>query len=121
MIAALLSAAILIGAPQEPAALGNATAIRDALDSRLTDYPSARFRRVRVAADGSHVCGEVNARGPAGGYEGWKPLIIEGAQSEVPDIQIAQAPAVAREFLTRCEARRDWRPSDYSKAIAFTD
>jgi len=44
-------------------------AVRDALDARLLDYPSARFRE--VTADDAVVCGMVNAKNRAGAFTGW--------------------------------------------------
>jgi hypothetical protein len=44
-------------------------AVRDALDARLLDYPSARFRE--VTADDAVVCGKVNAKNRAGAFTGW--------------------------------------------------
>lgn len=43
---------------------------RQALEERLLDYPSARFRGVR--ADDTRVCGYVNAKNAMGAYSGWK-------------------------------------------------
>lgn len=42
---------------------------RDALDRRLLDFPSARFRDVRGNA--LLICGFVNAKNRMGAYSGW--------------------------------------------------
>lgn len=120
MISALIAVLVTAAPVQAAPPLQNAAQIKDALDTRLTDYPSARFRRVQVSEDGSMICGEVNSKSPAGGYEGWKPMIIVNAQS-APDVQIAQAPAPAREFQSRCSSRSDWRSADYASALVHTD
>lgn len=120
MFAVILAALTLAAPAQAEPSLQNLASIQDALDTELTDYPSARFRRVRASEDGSFICGEVNSRSPAGGYEGWKVLIIVNANGQ-PEVQIAQAPAVARDFLARCGQRTDWRTADYSKALDRED
>lgn len=43
---------------------------RSALDERLFDYPSARFRDVRGSSVA--ICGFVNAKNRLGAYSGWK-------------------------------------------------
>ncbi|WEK56488.1 MAG: hypothetical protein P0Y52_07935 [Candidatus Brevundimonas phytovorans] len=43
---------------------------RSALDARLFDFPSARFRDVR--GDANVLCGFVNAKNRLGAYTGWK-------------------------------------------------
>lgn len=120
MISALFALLVAATPAQATPPLQNAAQIKDALDTRLTDYPSARFRRVQVSEDGTMICGEVNGKSPAGGYEGWKAMIIVNAQT-APDVQIAQAPAVAREFQSRCSSRSDWRSADYTSALVHTD
>lgn len=56
--------------------------VREALNEQLMDYPSARFRDVR--ADGSRVCGFVNAKNAMGAYIGWRPFgVIDSARGAV--------------------------------------
>lgn len=56
-------------------------ALRQTLDRELTDYPTARFRDVRIVRRPSNqfvqvaACGWVNAQGPAGGYSGWARFV----------------------------------------------
>jgi hypothetical protein len=49
---------------------------RQRFDERLNDYPSARFKDVRVMTDSPtgqlSLCGQVNARNQLGGYAGWQ-------------------------------------------------
>lgn len=72
LIAAALAA---LSVPQEPArAPGPPTnaqfaAARQALNERLLDYPSARFRDVR--GNDLVVCGFVNSKNRMGAYVGW--------------------------------------------------
>lgn len=52
-------------------------AARNALDAKLLDYPSARFRDVH--ADHFRICGMVNARNSLGAYTGWKQFGVLGS------------------------------------------
>lgn len=116
-----LAALLIATAPVQDAPAQNLAVVREALDTRLNDYPSARFRRVRITQDGSLICGQVNARGTQGGYDGWKTVVIDAADEAAPNVRIAQADGVAQEFEARCSARTDWRPEDYSSDIDFED
>jgi len=74
MIAMFTLVAALQAVPALPAP--TAKTFRDArkaLDVRLIDLPSARFRDVH-ATEGV-VCGYVNARNRMGGYAGWQPFV----------------------------------------------
>jgi hypothetical protein len=53
------------------------SAARDALDGKLFDYPSARFREVR--ADHFRICGLVNGKNQMGAYTGWKTFGVLGS------------------------------------------
>lgn len=62
-----------------------APAIRREFDSRLLDYPSARFRDVRVTINasvegerGAYLCGFVNAKNRMGAYTGWQQFMVSG-------------------------------------------
>lgn len=85
MIAALTLAAALSG--QDPAPPANTppetiSAIRRVLDDGLVDYPSARFRDVRLLTRPSNqhvtlaVCGSYNSRTRDGGYSGWTRFVL---------------------------------------------
>lgn len=50
---------------------------RAALDEKLLDYPSARFRDVH--ADAARVCGWVNGKNRLGAYTGWKSFGVFGS------------------------------------------
>ncbi|QBX37219.1 hypothetical protein E4M02_02605 [Brevundimonas sp. S30B] len=49
-------------------------AARAALDERLLDYPSARFREVR--GNNMVLCGNVNAKNRMGAYSGWTRFAV---------------------------------------------
>ena len=87
-------AALQAPGPVTPSLLAGA---KIALDERLLDYPSARFRDVR--GDDKVLCGFVNARNRMGAYTGWarfgyvtfgtKPsLYIDSADDEGGDIML---------------------------------
>lgn len=116
-----LAALLIAMAPAQDVPSQNLAGVREALDTRLNDYPSARFRRVRISQDGAFICGQVNARGTQGGYDGWKVMVIENASGPTPNVRIAQADGVAREYETTCNARTDWRPGEHSSEIDFED
>lgn len=67
----------------------SAEEVRSALDARLIDYPSARFRSVYITRnpeaeaeqgeDGpGYFCGFVNSKNQMGGYVGWKRFMAAG-------------------------------------------
>ena len=85
MIAILTLTAALLG--QDPArspatAPETVVAVKSALDDGLVDYPSARFRDVRLVTRPSNtfvtlaVCGEYNSRTRDGGYSGWTRFVL---------------------------------------------
>ena len=49
--------------------------LQERLDERLVDFPSARFKQVRIEifpnGNGYLACGLVNSKNSAGGYTGW--------------------------------------------------
>lgn len=79
MIVLLAAVALQVVTPAHvQQAQAGAPAIRVALDRELLDYPSARFRDVRVTINleaavtaRGYLCGYVNAQNRAGGYAGW--------------------------------------------------
>lgn len=112
----LVLAMTLAGQDVQPAYLDR---VRSALDASLVDYPSARFAEVRISQSGEIICGRINSRNPAGGYDGWKQMIVEAGEGRPVNVRIAQAAAVALEMAEECAARRDWREGDYSEALSF--
>ena len=75
-----------ITAEEVAAGLALAPDARDALDRKLNDYPSARFRDVYVTVNGSVVghrgsyfCGLVNAKNRMGAYTGWTDFVVSGS------------------------------------------
>ncbi len=48
---------------------------RDIVAAMMEDPDSARFQSVRERTD--HVCGEVNARVPSGGYTGYRRFVVD--------------------------------------------
>lgn len=115
-----LAFALSLVAQDSPAPVENIAAIRYALDSHLTDYPSARFRGVKLSEDGLFACGEVNARTPAGGYAGWRMMRMEFRDGQLR-VNLADDLGVQMNFERVCNARDDWRTGDYSAALAFED
>lgn len=69
-LAALGAQALPVAPPEGAPTDAMFVAVRDALDGKLLDYPSARFREVR--ADRYRICGFVNAKNSLGAYTGWK-------------------------------------------------
>lgn len=61
--------ATLQGSGPGPVTPGQIAEARTALDERLFDYPSARFRDVR--GRDKVLCGFVNAKNRMGAYTGW--------------------------------------------------
>lgn len=107
---------------QEPAPVENIAEIRGVLETTLNDYPSARFRLVRISEDGRFVCGEANWRGPAGGYGGWTTFTIEpGEGGNGYFARFAPNLEAMTNYRRWCDARTDWRPSDYSGVVTFED
>jgi len=97
------------------------SASRTLFDERLVDYPSARFKDVRMSEDATFLCGSVNSRSRAGGYAGWHRFAVK---VDGPSPRLAMinddivAPAMARE----CSGdERTWSPTDFSKAVSFSD
>ena len=55
--------------------IGQFASVRNAVEDRLKDPDSARFRNIREVENG--YCGEVNARNSMGGYVGFRPFYAE--------------------------------------------
>lgn len=64
-----LSAAMMADQPPPPSEADFAAA-RQALNERMIDYPSARFRDVR--GNVTVICGFVNGKNRLGAYAGWQ-------------------------------------------------
>ncbi|AVR21430.1 hypothetical protein L0Z13_15215 [Burkholderia multivorans] len=65
-------------------------AIKQAIIHELTDPDSAKFREIRISADGNTACGYVNAKNKFGGYTGFK--IFQGAIIRTPNYPTRFAP-----------------------------
>ncbi|MFC5370935.1 hypothetical protein ACFPIF_00110 [Brevundimonas faecalis] len=74
IIAAALAAPLQINADQRPLTDANIASARHALDERLLDYTTARFRDVR--GNGAALCGFVNAKNRMGAYTGWSRFVV---------------------------------------------
>lgn len=94
MVVMAAVAALQAPGPVTPNLLAGA---KTALDERLLDYPSARFRDVR--GDDKVLCGFVNAKNRMGAYTGWvrfgyvtfgtePSLYIDSADDEGGDIML---------------------------------
>nr|WP_314136946.1 hypothetical protein [uncultured Brevundimonas sp.] len=70
VLVVMAAMAALQGSRPGPVTAAQITDARRALDARLFDYPSARFRDVR--GTGFALCGFVNAKNRYGAYSGWK-------------------------------------------------
>lgn len=79
-------------------------AARQALDTRLFDYPSARFRGVKSAV--FVICGEVNSRNRLGAYTGWQSFMIATNDGETT-IYLKPDDAIMVDTLCKFESRSD--------------
>lgn len=113
-----LAMALLLVAQDAPPPVENIEVLRGVMETTLNDYPSARFRLVRISEDGQHVCGEVNWRGPAGGYGGWTAFMVDANETGFLARTAPNLEAVTN-YRRTCEARTDWRNGDYSTALTF--
>lgn len=72
---------------------------RSALEARLLDYPSARFRDVKAHVAGGGVavlfCGKVNAKNRSGGYVGWENFAAFVTDSAAVTVGASDAPMTA--------------------------
>lgn len=85
---AILAAGTASAEPAPAVVTKAAEEARAALDSRLLDYPSARFRGVTAHVAGKAVtfCGQVNAKNRSGGYVGWEAFgvfVADGASVSI--------------------------------------
>ncbi|MNR28125.1 hypothetical protein D3C85_1454360 [compost metagenome] len=96
--------------------------VREGLDKRLVDYPSARFKDVRISTDLKYACGEVNSRNQMGGMTGWAPFYgvpeTDGVRIAVTHL-LPEIQAGAREDCG--PSARVWLPQDFSEALKFRD
>lgn len=69
LMVVVAAVAALQGSGPGPVTPGQIAEARSALDERLFDYPSARFRDVR--GRDKVLCGFVNAKNRMGAYIGW--------------------------------------------------
>lgn len=90
--------------------------LRWGLDDQLYDYPSARFRDLRVArrdhgpdGHGYYFCGEVNARNLEGAYTGWR--YISGGLIWYDDKPLPFEPVIWIERRSEIARPTDVRPS----------
>jgi len=87
------------------------------LDDRLADYPSARFRDVRMTKDGKYLCGAVNSKTPMGGYGGWHRFFVQ-VESPAPRLALTNDEVVAPAMERECGSPdREWLPDDYTPAL----
>lgn len=87
------------------------------LDDRLVDYPSARFRDVRIAADAKYLCGAVNSKTQMGGYGGWHRFFVQIEEPE-PRLALTNDEVVAPAMERECGSHeREWIPGDHASAL----
>lgn len=63
-------------------------AIREAMQARLKDADSAKFRNVRVIGTANELCGDVNAKNGMGAYVGFAKfngMLLTNRSNEVVD------------------------------------
>lgn len=78
---------------------------RTALDERLLDYPSARFRA--VSGNGYAICGSVNAKNRLGAYSGWARFVTiwrEGSTTLYVEEPGKEPPLVLQTFCAEGRA-----------------
>ncbi|MFG0419745.1 hypothetical protein [Pseudomonas sp. SWI36] len=75
-LAAALSLLVCSGAFAAGTAASKAdlTALKSAMEDKLKDAESSKFKDVRIAKDGT-TCGLVNAKNSYGAYSGFEPFI----------------------------------------------
>lgn len=93
---------------------------RSVLDRSLGDYPSARFRAVRVSygTDATSIgfCGEVNAKNAMGGYTGWRPFFL--IVNDDPFVFVGDKPGYALQVVEMCRVQK-LNTKDYSAALTY--
>jgi hypothetical protein len=92
--------------------------VREALDSTLTDYPSARFRYVKFSLydddSGGVACGFVNSKNSSGGYVGWVPFTVIG-----PAAIVGNTDVLAEVITHQCaDPTLHWLPGDYTAQVS---
>ena len=86
--------------------------VRAGLETQLLDYPTARFRNVRVQKSGDSLCGEVNSKNRMGAYSGWTPFLNVGSEVIVLDGESVEAnPCPGPQY------EADFLPEDYSNRL----
>jgi hypothetical protein len=98
-----------------------APAVRDLLDAQLFDYPTARFRDVRVTANpvaeaesgrtSGHLCGYVNSKNRMGAYVGWQQFLATGTDLYIEGDRMADIvlpSACGRRTITDGVDRTEW-------------
>ncbi|WP_155295656.1 hypothetical protein [Burkholderia thailandensis] len=81
--ALLLAIPLGISYAQNSAGPADEKAIKQAVTHELIDPDSAKFREIKVSADGNTACGYVNAKNKFGGYTGFK--IFQGVLIRTPN------------------------------------
>jgi len=97
--------------------------IRKGLDSQLINYPSARFRSVRLEIydDGSgfFTCGEINSKNKLGGYVGWSPFTVTGGPNFDAVVMLGDdGPSKTAINNTCTETDNHWIKHDYSTEVS---
>lgn len=96
MVVMATAVALQVAGPVTPAQIESA---RAALDAKLLDYPSARFRG--VSGNGYAICGSVNAKNRMGAYSGWARFVTiwrEGSTTLYVEEAGKEAPLVLQTF-----------------------
>lgn len=93
--------------------------VRDKLDGTLFDYPTARFRDVRIVKSGGIICGEVNTKNRMGAYAGWKRFVaIDATDAGQPYVHVAEQ---SEETPGGCDwPESEWRPEDLSEQMSHS-
>lgn len=88
--ALLLAISPAISYAQNSPSPADEKAIKQAVTRELIDSDSAKFREIRISADGNTACGYVNAKNKFGGYTGFK--IFQGVIIRTPNYPTRFAP-----------------------------
>lgn len=117
LLLALAADPATVSAAQVAQARDEAVSIRAAFNEEMLDFPSARFRDVRVslntAADGPqpYLCGYVNGKNRMGAYVGWQPFTASEGFLVIGDDEfsrdlvstICDGPAIIRDPADRSD------------------
>lgn len=92
--------------------------LKRGLDEHLADYPSARFRDVKMSDDGA-VCGFVNSKNRVGGYAGWAQFYAIPMAGRSAVVMVADNAVNSDVAETSCSQITAWRPGDLTARVTY--